>query len=63
MRLDEAWDATAHGGSMSRPSGTKVEKWMGDKPNLPSGFTRWLEESVSTITAADLMAGDWNVDT
>lgn len=63
MRLDEAWAATQHGGSMSRPSGLKVEKWMGDKPGLASGFSRWLEESVSTIAAPDLMAGDWNVDT
>jgi hypothetical protein len=62
MRLDEAWAATIHGGSMSRPSGARIEKWMGDKPDLPDSFTRWIEESIGTVAVADLMAGDWDVD-
>jgi len=62
VRLDEAWAATVHGGSMSRPSGTRIEKWMSNKPDLPDSFTRWIEESVATIAITDLMAGDWNVD-
>ena len=63
MRLDEAWAATQHGGSMSRPSGMRVEKWMGEKPGLKPAFERWIEETIQTIPALDLMAGDWNVDT
>lgn len=63
MRLDEAWTATQHGGSMSRPSGARVEKWIGEKPGLKPSFDRWLDENVTAFLAADLMAGDWYADT
>lgn len=62
MRLDEAWTATQHGGSMSRPSGARIEKWMGEKPDQKPSFSRWLEKNLTTTDITDLMAGDWYVN-
>ena len=62
MTLAEAWAACDHGGSMSRPSGLRVEKWMSEKPGLAPAFDRFVEESVGSIPISDLMAGDWVVD-
>jgi len=59
MRMDEAWAATQHGGKLARPDGIIIERWMGEKPGLKSSFDRWLDENITLISAADLMAGDW----
>jgi len=62
MRMIDAWEECAHGGSISRPSGVRVDKWMGDKPGLKPSFERWIDESIGTIKAEDLMGDDWRVD-
>lgn len=61
MTLLDAWNKCPHGGTVARPSGAFVEKWMGDKPGLPTGFDRWLSENAGLIPATDLMAGDWEI--
>lgn len=62
MSLAEAWAVCAHGGSISRPTGARIEKWMTEKPGMKPAFERFIEESVGSIPVADLMAGDWSVD-
>ena len=62
MNMKQAWQATEHGKAFYRPNGTRVEKWMGDKPGLPSAFDRFLLEGSSGFTSDDLMADDWQVE-
>ena len=62
MTMIEAWNATPHGGKLSRP-GLVVEKWIGEKPGLAPSFQRWMDENVMAFPVADLMSGDWNADT
>jgi hypothetical protein len=59
MNLREAWDATAHGRAMRRQSGERIEKWVGEKPNLPPGFDRYVRENADTIGLDNIMATDW----
>jgi hypothetical protein len=62
MTMIDAWNACAHGGSIRRAAnGVTVEKWIGDKPGLEPSFDRWIAENASSISASDLMAGDWEV--
>ena len=63
MRLLDAWNNCQHGGKMIRPNGVIIEKWLGDKPGLPSGFERFLKKNIDTIPMEDLMAEDWDVCT
>lgn len=63
MTILDAWNLCEHGGSISRPSGAKVEKWMGEKPDMKPSFDRWIDENISLIAASDLVAGDWIVNT
>ena len=63
MTILDAWSACPHGGVIARPAGLRIEKWMGEKPDLKPSFDRWLDENITLIVAADLMAGDWIVAT
>ena len=62
MTILDAWNACGHGGIISRPGGLKIERWMGEKPGQKSSFDRWLDENITLIVSADLLAVDWIVD-
>ena len=63
MTILDAWNTCKHGGRISRPSGVFIDKWMGEKPELKPSFDRWLDENINIIPAADIVAGDWIVNT
>lgn len=63
MNIRDAWNSCNHGGFIVRPIGSRIEKWMGDKPGLPPSFSRWLDENVLIVPIDDIMAGDWEVGT
>lgn len=62
MQLRDAWNICEHGKSFSRPTGLRIEKWMSEKPGMPSSLERWIKENIDIITIDDMMAGDWEVE-
>ena len=59
MNLKDAWNSTAHGKKMMRPSGAVIERWMSDKPGLEPAFDRFMHENIGSIDTDDLLAQDW----
>lgn len=60
MNMKEAWNSVKHGESIiNNKSGLIIGKWIGDKPNLPSSFDRFIESNISNINTDDLVSSDW----
>ena len=56
MNMKDAWNSIKHGKSIiNLDSGTKIEKWIGDKPDLPSSFDRFIESNISNLSTNDLV--------
>lgn len=50
MNMKDAWNSVQHGGAIvNLVSGTRIEKWIGDKPNLAPSFDRFIESNVSNL--------------
>ena len=60
MNMKDAWNSIKHGKSIiNLDSGTKIEKWIGDKPDLPSSFDRFIESNISNLSTNDLVSSNW----
>ena len=60
MNMKDAWNSIKHGEAIvSLESGTRVEKWIGDKPDLLPSFDRFIESNVGSLTTNDLVSGEW----
>lgn len=62
MTAREAWNLCEHGKAIVRPTGARLEKWMGDKPGLAPGFDRYVLKNADTIPLDDLSATDWELE-
>lgn len=60
MNMKDAWNSIKHGENITNPkTGTVIGKWIGEKPELPSGFDRFIEGNISNINTDDLVSSDW----
>lgn len=60
MNMKEAWNSVKHGETIvNTVSLTKIEKWIGDKPDLPPSFDRFIESNITNISTDDLVSADW----
>lgn len=60
MNMKEAWNSIRHGEAIVNiSSGTRIEKWIGDKPDLAPSFDRFIESNGATIDTDDLVSSDW----
>lgn len=57
----EAYRAAPHGGAIERASGTRLEKWMADKPGLPPAEVRFVQQNMTKLDPEDMAAADWEV--
>ena len=60
MNMKEAWNTIAHGEAIiNTASGTRIEKWIGDKPDLSPSFDRFIESNLMQIHSSDLVSDKW----
>ncbi len=63
MNMKDAWNSAVHGEAIvNASSGTRIEKWIGDKPGLSPSFDRFIESNVSNISTEDIVSSDWIVE-
>ena len=60
MNMKEAWNSILHGEAIiNTVSGTRIEKWIGEKPDMPPSFDRFIESNLMQLHSSDLVSDKW----
>lgn len=60
MNMKDAWNSIAHGEYIiNTVSGTRIEKWIGEKPDLAPSFDRFIESNLMQLHSSDLVSDKW----
>lgn len=61
MTLLDAYAACPHGGAIVRP-GSRIERWMTEKPGMAPAPMRFLAANIDSLTSDELGAADWELE-